>query len=149
MPYSVGSPIVSANIVTGDTATAVAVGDSVTIVEARGASEREVSGTVLAFELGNKPFYGKRAREIYDGVPTSEYSNPVATMIQNASDCMEINAILVEVPGTEGSDDQEATPATHVRVNVGRIKSITADQGGSGESADEDSGTEEDDTAGA
>ena len=136
MAYSVGSPIVAANIVTGDTATAVAVGDSITVTEQRGASEREVTGKVLAIELGNKPFYGKRAHEIYDGVPVSEYNNPVATMIQNAADAMEVNALLVEVPAEE-----EGGTATHTRVNVGRIKSITA--GGGTESGGEEEVPEE------
>lgn len=134
--YSVGSPIISANIVTGATATPVAVGDTITVTEARGASEREVSGTVVAFELGNKPFYGKRAHEIYDGIPVSEYNNPVAAMIQNAADVMEINAILVEVPAEE-----EGANPTHVRVSVGRIKSITA--GGGTESGGEEEVPEE------
>lgn len=138
MAYSVGSPIVAANIVTGDTATAVAVGDNITVTEQRGASEREVTGKVLAIELGNKPFYGKRAHEIYDGVPVSEYNNPVATMIQNAADAMEVNALLVEVPAEE-----EDSTATHTRVNVGRIKAIT----NSGPAADdtEDAGDEAED----
>lgn len=136
MGYSIGTPVVSANIVTGDTAIAVAIGDGVSIVEMRGASEREVAGTVIGIELGNKPNYGKRAHEIYDGIPVSEYDNPVATMIANAADVMEVNALLIEVPGTEATGDQEATPAKHVRVNVGFIKTIAKNEAGGDDAGD-------------
>ena len=119
MAYSVGTPIVGANIVTGTNSVQLAVGDTVTITEMRGAAEREVAGTVLAFELGNKPFYGTRSHEIYDGLAVSQYNNPVATLIKNAADVMDVNAILVEVAG-----EDDAAP-THVRVNVGRIKAIS------------------------
>lgn len=137
MGYSIGTPVVSANIVTGDTAVAVAIGDGVSIVEMRGASEREVAGTVIGIELGNKPNYGKRAHEIYDGIPVSEYDNPVATMIANAADVMEVNALLIEVTDTETTEDQEATPVKHhVRVNVGFIKTIAKNAAGGDDTGD-------------
>ena len=59
-------------------------------------------------------------------------------MIANAADVMEVNALLIEVPGTEATDDQEATPAKHVRVNVGFIKTIAKNEAGG-----DDTGAEE------
>ena len=144
MAYSIGTPVVGANIVTATNAVQVSNGTVVTIKEMRGAAEREVSGTVIGIELGNKPFYGMRAHEIYDGIPVSTYKNEVATMIKNAADVMEVNALLIEVAATE-----EGGSPTHVRVNVGRIKEIAADQAGGGDGTDEDTGTEEDETTGA
>lgn len=115
-----GIPVVAANIVAGDNAAVkVEVGSTVNVTIMNGASEKQISGELLAIELGNKPYYGARERAIYDGVKTSEYNNPVAAMIDNAADVMEVNAILIGVTGTEGE-------VTHERVPVGRIKSITA-----------------------
>ena len=115
-----GIPVVAANIVAGDNAAVkVEVGSTITVTIMAGASEKQISGELLAIELGNKPYYGARERAIYDGVKTSEYNNPVAAMIDNAADVMEVNAILIGVTGTESE-------ITHERVPVGRIKSITA-----------------------
>lgn len=120
---AVGVPVVAANIVAGNNpAVPVEVGTTVTVTVQAGASTREYTGEVLAIELMNKPFYGVRDRAIYDGVPTSEYDNPVAAMIQNAADVMEVNALLLAV---EDENEPDAEPA-HVRIPVGRIKTIVA-----------------------
>lgn len=121
--YSVtGTPVVAANIIAGtNPAVKVEIGNTVTVKVQCGASEKTYSGEVLAIELMNAPFHGAREHAIYDGVKTSEYSDPVGALIDNAADVMEVNAILVAVPDAE---DPEAAP-THVRVQVARIKEIT------------------------
>lgn len=109
-----GIPVVAVNIIAGDApAVKVEIGNTATVTVQNGAATKDYTGEVLAIELGNKPFYGARDRMIYDGLATSEYSNPVAAMIDNAADVMEVNAILLKV-------DEE-----HIRVPIGRIKTIS------------------------
>lgn len=110
-----GIPVVAANIIVGDApAVKVEIGSTVTVTAMEGASEKEYTGEVLAIELNNKPFYGKRDMSIYDGIPTSEYKNPVNALIDNAADCMIVSALLVEAE------------SKHVRIPVHMIKSISA-----------------------
>lgn len=120
MPHSIGIPVVSAKIVTGDAEFAVAIDDEVTITVA-GAADTVVTGTVKAMELTSKPFCGMRETAVYDNVATSQYDNPVCAMIRNAADVFEVEAVLVEVPGATADD-----PVTHTRIAVSTIKAIAA-----------------------
>lgn len=115
----IGIPVVSASIVPGtNPAVPVSVGESFTVNVQNGASTVEYTGTVLAIELMNKPYYGAREHAVYDGVPTSAYNNPAAALVRNAADVMEVNALVLEV--TEGDE------TTHVRIPVARIQTIVA-----------------------
>ena len=116
----IGTPVVAANIVAGSNpAVKVEIGSTVTTTIMEGASEKEYSGEVLSIELNNKPFYGQRDRSVYDGIPTSEYNDPVQAMIANAADVMEVSALLLGVEG------DEPDTVVHVRIPVGRIKTIS------------------------
>lgn len=130
--YSViGTPVVAANIIAGNNpAVKVEIGTNVTVKVQCGASEKTYTGEVLAIELMNAPFHGAREYAIYDGVKTSEYSDPVGAMISNAADVMDVNALLIEVseevdPDGDGPEEAE-TVKKHVRIPVGRIKTIEA-----------------------
>lgn len=132
MAYTIGTPVVSAKIVVdgADSAFDVAIGDSIMVTVQNCIEVKEYTGTVLAIELGNKPFFGKREHAVYDGVPTSTYNNPVCAMISNAADVMDVNALLIEVseevdPDGDGPEEAE-TIIKHVRIPVGRIKTIEA-----------------------
>lgn len=121
MAYSSAMPIIAAKIVAGEASMDVAVGDSVNFTVANGIEETTVSGKVAAIELGNKPCFGKYSREIYDGVRATPEDRPeTETLIPNASDVMDVNALLVEVAGEPDADP------TYERVAIARIKSFEA-----------------------
>lgn len=119
MAYSVGMPIIAARLIAGEATMDVAVGDSVSFTVTNGADDNTINGKVSAIELGNRPNFGKYSREVYDCIRATQKDRPqTETLIPNASDVMEVNALLIETAGEPDADP------VYERVAVGRIKNF-------------------------
>lgn len=120
MSYAIGKPIVSANIVIGETETEIAIGDSVSgMVVVGGTGLYEVSGDVVAISLGRKETNGYLG-PIFDGVPTFKFESDDTANIHNAADYFEVDFLMIEVAAAE-----EGGKPTYVKVPVNKIKAMS------------------------
>lgn len=126
MSYAVGKPVISMELVIGETETALAIGDSVELTVSGPNGDYTVSGELVAISLNQKPvnhYHGAN----YDGIPTQCFQSDDLANIHNAADYFAVDYIMVKTPAEE-----EGGKDTFTKVPVYKIKSTGAGAGTGG-----------------
>lgn len=124
MSKFIGNPIVSMNLVSGDTSYKMEIGTVLESVTVEHPYEDVVyeNATIVAMSLAQRVGINNTGK-ILDGIPTKWYQGDDLANIRNAADYFVVDAIKVEV-GEEDAKETHIIPISKIKELTGSYESV-------------------------